>query len=541
MKLSIVCLLLVLSATALAWSPFKHSTTPGVGVVPTSNGNSPLLDLYLQVLTPPDLGRSIDIESQFNPKELLESRKTEFYSEALLRLERLEDQPLCHRIAAQLLMKNCHGLDGIDKQTYQLNSDHTQKHHIEAFTASLTVCEMEEVSFSVPESCLPFSSASIFHHARQIGYLKVSHEQTIDCKTAIHQNPSNQHIWSNFVTSATVFCRAARSELENDQHILLHKELVQNMAKFSQAVHEDLEMIRKKMADNARAADSYLETALHNVNDWTAKLKHAFQSASKDIEDVDSAMDSIAKKSRTAAHMMNQFVKSMYESTAEVSAEQEKALTVGTTQVQRQMDIISHQLRTTEDGLAAMVALMNTLAPMVVSLGERVGDVETQSQAAQIAISNATEALSAHVEQLDQLTGKASTLNEQLGHANENIQSWREALSRNGLIPNWTIRAGIPVGMVAVGNFGHALSLVSNVQIGLAGLVIGQIVIIFRHPMVWATCQRGLDFVNFLNSFQSPSAVTHKARMGKESVVATPVQFDSPSIADSNDPRHEMI
>lgn len=215
MKLSIVYLLAVLSATALAWGPFKNSGAPADGIVSAGNGNIPILYLHLRMLTLSDQGRPTDIEPKFNPKELLESRKPEFYTEALVGLERLEDQPLCHRVAAQLLMKNCRGLDGVDKQTYQLNSDQTQKHHIEAFTASLTVCEMEEVSFLVPESCLPFSSSSIFHHAREIGHLKVSREQIIDCKTAIHQNPSNQHIWSNFVTSATVFCRAARSELEN--------------------------------------------------------------------------------------------------------------------------------------------------------------------------------------------------------------------------------------------------------------------------------------------------------------------------------------
>ena len=182
----------------------------------------------MRILTPSGQGRPNDIESKFNPKELLESRKPEFYTEALVRLERLEDQPLCHRVAAQLLMKNCRGLDGVDKHTYQLNSDYTQKHHIEVFTASLTVCEMEEVSFAVPESCLPFSSASILYHAREIGHLKVSREQTIDCKTAIHQNPSNQHIWSNFVTSATVFCRAASSELENGMLHFLNPYLIAN-------------------------------------------------------------------------------------------------------------------------------------------------------------------------------------------------------------------------------------------------------------------------------------------------------------------------
>ncbi|KAL2069671.1 hypothetical protein VTL71DRAFT_14350 [Oculimacula yallundae] len=522
MKLSIVYLLVALLATALGWGPFKHASNSGV-VVPI--GQRP----------------STQIESRFNPKELLESRKPEFYTEALIRLERLEDQPLCHRVAAQLLMKNCRGLDGIDKQTYQLNSDHIQKHHIEAFTASLTVCEMDEVSFSVPEACAPFSSASIFQHAREVGHLNVSREQTVDCKTAIHQNPSNQHIWSNFVTSATVFCRAARSELENDQHILLHKQLVENMAKFSEAVRDDMEMIRKKMSDNARAADSYLEKAMNNVNDWTAKLKQQFQSASKNVEDVDFAMDSIAKNSKTAAHMVDHLVKNIFESTAEVSAEQEKALAVGASQVQRQMDSISTKLLATEDGLASVAALINTLVPMVVSLSERVEASETQSQAAYMAMSNATEALLVHVDQLSQLTGQTSSLNDQLMQATENVQSWRDALSSSQRFPDWTIRTGGAVGLLAVGNRGSVQSLWPNIQLGLAGVLIGQIVIWAQHPVFLTTCRRVMSLMKFVNSFQTPSSVTHKARMGKESLVATPVDFDSPTTADSSDPQPEMI
>ena len=56
------------------------------------------------------------------------------------------------------------------------------------------------------------------------------------------------------------------------------------MAKFSEAIHEDLETMRKKMAENARAADSFSETLLSNANEWRAKLKQAFQSTSNDVE-----------------------------------------------------------------------------------------------------------------------------------------------------------------------------------------------------------------------------------------------------------------
>ncbi|CZT45916.1 uncharacterized protein RSE6_06273 [Rhynchosporium secalis] len=512
MKLSIISLLVVLSATALGWSPFTHSSKSDV-VLQYGKGHE----------------ASNQIESKFNPKELLKVRKPEFYNEALIRLERLEDQPLCHRVAAQLLMKNCRGLDGIDKQTYQLNSDHVQKHHIEAFTASLTVCEMEEVSFSVPEACSPFSSASIFYHAREIGHLNVSREQTVDCKTAIHQNPSNQHIWSNFVTSATVFCRAARSELENDQHILLHKQLMQNMAKFSEAVHEDLETIRQKMADNARAADSYLEKAMNNVNDWTTTLKQQFQSASKNFEEVDSAMNSITKSSKTAAHMVEHLVKNIFEGTAEVSAGQEKAMVVGTLQVQRRMDSISTKLLATEDGLATVAALINTLVPMVVSLSERVEASGTQSQAAFMAMANATDALLIHVDQLSQLKGQTSNLNEQLVQATENAQAWGAAIGSSAWFPDWTIGAGSPALFLVAGNFRQAASLTSNIHLGLTGLIIGQVVIFARHPFVSATCRYVSNFANILGSIQAPSAVTHKARMENLSIVATPVEIDSPT------------
>ncbi|KAH7397864.1 hypothetical protein BKA64DRAFT_51430 [Cadophora sp. MPI-SDFR-AT-0126] len=523
MKLLITCLLLI-STTASAWGPFKQSGASAIDVKPAVNGQ----------------GRGIELN--FNPKELLESRKPEFYNEALVRLERLEDHPLCHRVAAQLLMKNCRGLDGVDKQIYQLNSDQTQKHHIEAFTASLTVCEMEEVSFEVPEACLPFSSASIFSQARDVGHLMVSREQTVDCKTAIHQNPSNQHIWSNFVTSATVFCRAASSELENDQHILLHKELFQNMAKFSEAIHEDLETMRKKMAENARAADSYSETLLSNANEWTAKLKQAFQSTSKDIEEVNSAMDSVAKNSKNAAHMMSQFVKSIYESTAEVSAEQGKALAVGTNQVQRQIHVITNTLLETQEGLANMANLVNTLVPAVKSLTERVDASDTQFKATLNAVSNATDALEYHVQKLDQLTGTASDLNEQLEQATANAQSWRQSLSQGILIPDWTIQAGTPLGMVALGNIVLDRSVVSNALLGFAGLFIGQIIVWIRTPFVQSVCQLTLTFINFISSTREPSAVTQKARVEKAaSMVVTPVEFDSPSHADSNGPRPEVV
>lgn len=69
--------------------------------------------------------------------------------------------------------------------------------------------------------------------------------------------------------------------------------------------------------------------------------------------------------------MMNQLVKNLYESTAEVSAGHEKALAVGTTQIQRQMDIVTNSLRETQESVANMATVVNVSclqSPILLSL-----------------------------------------------------------------------------------------------------------------------------------------------------------------------------
>lgn len=314
------------------------------------------------------------------------------------------------------------------------------------------------------------------------------------------------------------------------------------MAKFSEAIHEDLEKMRKKMADNARAADSYLQTVFSNANGWTAKLKQAFQSVSKDVEDIDSAMVSIAKKSKDADHVVNQFVKNIYESTAEVSAGQGKALAVGTTQIQHQVDTVTNSLRETQERLANMAVVVNSLVPMVVSMSERLNASDTRIKATLAALANVSDAVSSHTQQLNMLHSTAFNLNEHLEQATATAQVLSKSLSQGNSIPDWTIRTGMPLGTITLGNVFLECSFLKNVQLGLTGLVIGQFVVWARTPLIQSICQSGLTFINFISSTREPSSVTQKARAEKAaSIVATPAQFDLPSAADSNELRPEMI
>lgn len=70
-------------------------------------------------------------------------------------------------------------------------------------------------------------------------------------------------------------------------------------------------------------------------------------------------MDSIAKNSKTADQMVKQFAKHIIDSTAEASDKQEKALDVGRTRIELQMDIMSSTLLETQNGLTAMSSALN--------------------------------------------------------------------------------------------------------------------------------------------------------------------------------------
>ncbi|CAL3962534.1 unnamed protein product [Diplocarpon coronariae] len=522
MKLSATYLLAVLPAIALAWSPFRH--TAEVDVVATDNCISVDQDRTV----------GIDDGSKFNPQELLDAYKPEIYTEALIRLKRLESKPICHRVAAQLLVNNCRSLDGINEQAYQLDSDHIQTHQIETFTAGLTVCEMEHLGLEldIPQSCSAFSSAALFEYARDHKRkLEVSHQQKDDCIKALSHG-KGLGIWLSYRDTAVMFCRAA------DQHILLHKVLAQNMAEFSEGVHADLEIIRMKIKDNARASDSYLKTFFSTANQWTVKLQQAFQSASKNAENIDSRMDSIARNAHTADHMVKQFVKTVIASTAEVSANQEHALQASTTNMHSQMGEINKIMGITEESLAILsTVISDRLNPMIVSLSERQDALEeVQSKSVLMAVMNATEILQGHAHKLNEASRAASDINHELRQAVEHVHFWGDALILSGF--DWLLRSSIPASMVLIGRCAFSTSLKSDMALGASGLVISEVIIWARHSTLLATCRWGWNFVS--SSSHMPSSVTHKPREVRFAVT-TPVQSSSPTTPRNEDLRLEMI
>jgi hypothetical protein len=137
----------------------------------------------------------------------------------MLELKRLEEEPICHRVAVQLLMNNCHGLD-LAETEYQLQSAHLQRHHVESFAASLAICDLERGSFIIPSACHSFTSSSLLRASRdQNGQLQVSPDQVGSCLEALGQDHSHWMTWLSYRDKALLFCRAARLDIDKGTQI----------------------------------------------------------------------------------------------------------------------------------------------------------------------------------------------------------------------------------------------------------------------------------------------------------------------------------
>ena len=192
-----------------AYNPFQRSSQSTSTI--TGKNKLPRPIQSNQFIDSPSASGSLD----FKANELLEStaRKPDIYTKAMIELKRLEEEPICHRVAVKLLVNNCQGLEDFREGEYQPESSRLQRHHVESFAASLAICDLERGRFVIPYACNLFTSHALQRAAEQ-GTLQVSPEQVGECLEALGQDHSHWNTWLSYRDKALLFCRAARFDTE---------------------------------------------------------------------------------------------------------------------------------------------------------------------------------------------------------------------------------------------------------------------------------------------------------------------------------------
>ena len=146
------------------------------------------------------------------------------YTVAIQELQQLESEPLCHRLAARLLVNNCHLLDGKDDATVLTDSGRVVRDFVDSYAASLAICDLERGSFEIPRECSPLREPALVRlSVPKQPQLHVSHSQVSDCLHGLSQSDAAWNTWISYRHKALRFCEAARADNEKGT-LLSHRE-----------------------------------------------------------------------------------------------------------------------------------------------------------------------------------------------------------------------------------------------------------------------------------------------------------------------------
>ncbi|KAK8084267.1 hypothetical protein PG997_005538 [Apiospora hydei] len=140
------------------------------------------------------------------------------YEVALQELKQLESEPLCHQTAARLLVSNCQVLEGKDEATVLTDSGRRVRDFVDAYAASLAICDLERGRFNIPMACEPFQESTLTQLALQNTIqLHATSKQIDDCLSGLGASDSAWNTWISYRHKALRFCEAARADNEKSE------------------------------------------------------------------------------------------------------------------------------------------------------------------------------------------------------------------------------------------------------------------------------------------------------------------------------------
>lgn len=152
-----------------------------------------------------------------SPIEMLQSgsRPSNVYTVALHELQDLESEPLCHRIAARLLIGNCQLLDGKDEATILIDSGRQIRDFIDSYAASMAICDLERGRFDIPRTCDKFREPALVKlPLTDAAQLHVTSREIDLCLSGLAGENSAWSTWVSYRHKALRFCEAARVDQE---------------------------------------------------------------------------------------------------------------------------------------------------------------------------------------------------------------------------------------------------------------------------------------------------------------------------------------
>lgn len=223
---------------------------------------------------------------------------TDRFATALSELQELESKPLCHRIAARLLVNNCQLINEQDDVHSRSNSDRAARDFVDAYAISLAICDLERGSFVIPRTCSHFRESTLVAIPVPVKpLLHVSTRQITDCLGDIAPSDAAWNTWVNYRHQAMRFCQASLAENQKGLFIVLG-----NLPKLTVGLVDHDVRLYQRLTKILDKLTSQLE---HDIEARLDSLNRMYQEATHSTENLGPQFDHIESRLRELDDMMN--------------------------------------------------------------------------------------------------------------------------------------------------------------------------------------------------------------------------------------------
>lgn len=307
------------------------------------------------------------------------SRLPNIYAVALSELQELELEPLCHRVAARLLVNNCQLVDGKDEATILTDSGRQVRDFIDSYAASLAICDLERGSFAIPGECAKFREPSLSQIAsRNEPQLHVSSKEIGLCLSALAASDAAWSTWVSYRHKALRFCEAARADYEKGERFLfkrldvtngitaknlvLYQRLTQVLARLTDSVEAELQRRMDDLDNRARKSVEKLDQLMPQIGRLSEDLARVESYLSEDLDMAlrksSESMSDGLQHAENLQQLLSVLLANVLESTSQLAFTHEQSL-------QR----VSQRVN---DDMETLIAVVSTAMASSSSLQERI-------------------------------------------------------------------------------------------------------------------------------------------------------------------------
>ncbi|KAK3316114.1 hypothetical protein B0H66DRAFT_576105 [Apodospora peruviana] len=422
--------------------------------------------------------------NDISPSELLQhssSRLPKVYAVALSELQELESEPLCHRVAARLLVNNCQLVDGKDDATILTDSGRQVRDFVDSYAASLAICDLERGSFAIPTACAKFREPSLSLIAiRNEPQLHVTPSEIGLCLSALATSDAAWSTWISYRHKALRFCEAARADNEKSQNILLYQRLTQVIAKLTEGVEAELQKRMDDLDNRARQSVENLEKLSpqidHLRNSLTRVESYLLRDMESSLAKSSESMHDSLQNAEDLRQILNVLVASVLENNSRLASAHEVSLRQASQKV--------------DEDLGALVAVVASVAASSSSLQKQI-ELSNQQAAALAQRQDAleqgmgrllivTETLATkyqdHTHMLNQASNITNDILDALDEASTTVSQVNSYLFKDGASGSWWPYLVFPTISLVMGSYGLPPSAFRNLGLLALGEAIGYLV-----------------------------------------------------------------